>query len=400
MDRDEAVSDRAYDEAIPVETDDEEVSTPASSEAGGSPAGGGKAPAAQRNAAPAKAASGGSKGPGVVGSMSGSKGDDGGSDSGESSSSEATSSSGSGNGEEDGEGRKAKSGLPANAYNPDDFKGMKVSAEVEELFQYITRYKPHTIELDTSLKPFIPELIPSIGEVDAFLKMPRPDGKPSGLGTTRLDEPTLNPSDPSILDLQLRSLSKNQDLQPMEVRSIENAEKCPKEIENWVKRIDDLNRSKPAPTVQYSRRMPDIEQLMQVWPAEFEEYLQTNPLPELSELELELPEYIKLIASILDVPVYSQITETLHVIFTLYSEFKSNQHFSKTENTGNFGGADPYAFGPVSNFANGQPAMGQNVPNAASQANVFGGPASESMAPSRAPSPVGQAQMMQQRPMA
>lgn len=27
--------------------------------------------------------------------------------------------------------------------------------------------------------------------------------------------------------------------------------------------------------------------------------------------------------------VYNQITETLHVIFTLYSEFKSNQHFSK-----------------------------------------------------------------------
>merc|ERR1719335_1781462 len=273
--------------------------------------------------------------------MSGSKGDDGGSDS-ESSSSEGSSTSGSEGGGDD--SSKSKSGLPANAYNPDDFKGMKVSSEVEELFQYITRYKPHTIELDTSLKPFIPELIPSIGEVDAFLKMPRPDGKPSGLGSTRLDEPTLNPSDPSILDLQLRSLSKNQDLQPMEVRSIENAEKCPKEIENWVKRIDDLNRSKPAPTVQYSRKMPDIEQLMQVWPAEFEEFLQSNPLPELSELELELPEYIRIIASILDVPVYNQITETLHVIFTLYSEFKSNQHFSKALQAESLRAEDPYNF--------------------------------------------------------
>lgn len=399
MDRDEAVSDRAYDEAIAVETDDEEVSTPASSEAGGSP-GHQKSPAqvrAQPKAAPSGA------GTAVSGNMSGSKsggggGDGEGSESGESSSSEATSTSEGSQG--GGEDRKGKSGLPANAYNPDDFKGMKVSAEVDELFQYITRYKPHTIELDTSLKPFIPELIPSIGEVDAFLKMPRPDGKPSGLGTTRLDEPTLNPSDPSILDLQLRSLCKTQDLQPMEVRSIENAEKCPKEIENWVKRIDDLNRSKPAPTVQYSRRMPDIEQLMQVWPAEFEEYLQQNPLPELSELELELPDYIKLIASILDVPVYSQITETLHVIFTLYSEFKSNQHFSKTDGAGTFGQADPYAFGPVPNFVNGpqQGMAGQNVPSAASQANVFGGPSSESMAPSRAPSPAGgggQAQVMQ-----
>merc|ERR1719335_461816 len=296
-------------------------------------------------------------------SRSGKSGGDGGESDGESSSSEATSTSDGSDAGGDGEGRKQKGNLPANAYNPDDFKGMKVSAEVEELFQYITRYKPHTIELDTSLKPFIPELIPSIGEVDAFLKMPRPDGKPSGLGTTRLDEPTLNPSDPSILDLQLRSLSKNQDLQPMEVRSIENAEKCPKEIENWVKRIDDLNRTKPAPTVQYSRRMPDIEQLMQVWPAEFEEYLQSNPLPDLADLELDLPEYIRIIASVLDVPVYSQLTETLHVIFTLYSEFKSNQHFSKTDNTGNFGAADPYNFGPVPTFGNGHPgtAMQQNV---------------------------------------
>lgn len=382
MDRDEAVSDRAYDEAIPVETDDEEVSTPPSS-AEGSPTNA-KDNSGARQAQPKAAAASGGR-PDVKGSMSGEK--DGDSDSGESSSSDATSTSGS----EGGGKNKSGSGLPSNAYNPDDFKGMKVSAEVEELFQYITRYKPHTIELDTSLKPFIPELIPSIGEVDAFLKMPRPDGKPSGLGTTRLDEPTLNPSDPSILDLQLRSLSKNQDLQPMEVRSIENAEKCPKEIENWVKRIDDLNRSKPAPTVQYSRRMPDIEQLMQVWPAEFEEFLQSNPLPELSDLELELPEYIRLIASILDVPVYNQITETLHVIFTLYSEFKSNQHFSKTDNTGNFGQNDPYAFGPVPNFSGGPPgAMPQTVPGAAaSQANIFGGPTSESMAPSRAPSPVG-----------
>merc|ERR1712151_1483014 len=230
------------------------------------------------------------------------------------------------------------------------------------------------IELDTSLKPFIPELIPSIGEVDAFLKMPRPDGKPSGLGTTCLDEPTMNPSDPSILDLQLRSLSKNQDLQPMEVRSIAHAEKCPKEIENWYKRIDDLNRSKPAPTVQYSRKMPDIEQLMQVWPAEFEEYLQQNPLPDLADIDLDLKDYIRVIASILDVPVHNQMTETLHVIFTLYSEFKTNQHFSKTETLG--GNADQYNFSQVGHFA-----------TQGGMAGMQAGPFSTSAMPAPSPSP-------------
>lgn len=372
---DEVVSDRAYDEAIPVETDDEEVSTPGSSEAG-SPSPAAKAP---QRAAPAAAAPAGIAKSAASGKMAAEHGDQ----SGEESSEEGSDTSESESGAQDRSGEK-KTSMPSGAYNPDDFKGMKVSAEIEELFSYITKYKPHTIELDTALKPFIPELIPSIGEVDAFLKMPRPDDEASGLGTTRLDEPTMNPSDPSILDLQLRSLSKNQDLQPMEVRSIENAEKNPKEIENWIKRIDELNRSKPAPTVQYSRRMPDIEQLMQVWPNEFEEYLNQNALPDMADLELDLPSYIKVMASILDVPVYSQTTETLHVIFTLYSEFKTNQHFSKTENAGQFGGADPYNFSPMPNFGQGD----GRVPPAGQTGPVFGGPLTESMAPSRAPSPV------------
>ena len=38
------------------------------------------------------------------------------------------------------------------------------------------------MEIDAKLKAFIPDFIPAIGEVDAFLKMPRPDGKPETLG--------------------------------------------------------------------------------------------------------------------------------------------------------------------------------------------------------------------------
>lgn len=364
--------DKAYDLAIAVETDDEEVSTPESSEPG-TP---GKGPV---HKAGGSASQSYNHAPVVSGSMKGRVHDEDDDDSSEeSSTSEESGCEGDKKTIKGGQKSQSKgAALPQSAYNPDEFKGMKVSVEIEELFQYITRYKPHTIELETSLKPFVPELIPSIGEVDAFLKMPRPDGKPCGLGTTRLDEPTLTPSDPSILDLQLRAISKNQDLEPMDVRSIENAEKNPKEVENWVRRIDDLNRAKPAPTVQYSRRMPDIEQLMQVWPAEFEEHLQQDPLPDLAEIDLELPDYIKVLASILDVPVTNQITESLHVIFTLYSEFRSNQHFSKAD-AGHFGQADCYNFDNVG---------GPPVPGAM-QGGTYGVP-TESIAPSRAPSPVG-----------
>ena len=125
-----------------------------------------------------------------------------------------------------------------------------------------------TLLLDTKLKAFIPDFIPAIGEVDAFLKIPRPDGKPDGFGLAQLDEPTLNPSDPTVLDLQLRSMTKKKlDDNSIVVKSISGENTA--EIRQWVTRIQDLHRTKPPTMVQYSKKLPDVENLMQVWPAEF-----------------------------------------------------------------------------------------------------------------------------------
>jgi intraflagellar transport protein 46 len=72
--------------------------------------------------------------------------------------------------------------IPPNAYDPTQYTNLKTSAEITELFQYISRYHPHDIELETRVKPFIPDYIPAVGEVDAFLKVPRPDGAEEVLG--------------------------------------------------------------------------------------------------------------------------------------------------------------------------------------------------------------------------
>ena len=56
-------------------------------------------------------------------------------------------------------------------YDPAEFQHLQVSGELKELFQHITRYTPQTIDLETKLKPFIPEYIPAIGDIDAFLKV-------------------------------------------------------------------------------------------------------------------------------------------------------------------------------------------------------------------------------------
>mgnify|MGYP001811435552 CR=1 FL=1 len=83
-----------------------------------------------------------------------------------------------------------------------------MSSEIRELFKFIERYNPQSIQLDFKLKPFIPDYIPSIGDIDAFIKVPRPDGKPDNLGFMVVDEPSSNQSDPHVLDLYFRTLSK------------------------------------------------------------------------------------------------------------------------------------------------------------------------------------------------
>jgi len=50
-------------------------------------------------------------------------------------------------------------------------------SEIKELFHFILRYTPQTIELETRFKPFIPDYVPAVGDIDAFIKVQRPDGK-------------------------------------------------------------------------------------------------------------------------------------------------------------------------------------------------------------------------------
>lgn len=45
-----------------------------------------------------------------------------------------------------------------------------------EIFEYINAYKPENIEIKFLLKPFLLDYIPAIGDVDTFIKIPRPDG--------------------------------------------------------------------------------------------------------------------------------------------------------------------------------------------------------------------------------
>lgn len=45
--------------------------------------------------------------------------------------------------------------------------------------------------------------------------------------------------------------------------------------------------------------------------------------------DVDLKTFSKLICALLDIPVHDNIIESLHVLFTLYSEFKSNPVFKQ-----------------------------------------------------------------------
>nr|SVE90203.1 EOG090X0FP3 [Daphnia sinensis] len=178
----------------------------------------------------------------------------------------------------------------ANLYDPIEFNGVNVPFQIRELFHFITKYRPQILEMETKLKPFLPDFIPAVGDPDAFLKIDRPDESAEFLGLTIIDEPSLNQSDPSVLDLRLRSIYKQSSAKKTVARTIEEGNKV-KAIEKWIKDINELHRSKPLPTVNYNKPLPDIDALLQEWNPDVEDILSEDKiLP--SNLNCDLSFYI------------------------------------------------------------------------------------------------------------
>ena len=90
------------------------------------------------------------------------------------------------------------------------------------------------------------------------------EGPHDTLGLTVLDEPCAKQSDPSVLDLQLRAVTKHSAGTSARSKKVTGGEEATRDIEKWIKDISDLHRSKPPPSVNYRHPMPDIDKLMQV----------------------------------------------------------------------------------------------------------------------------------------
>ncbi|KAL0868915.1 hypothetical protein ABMA27_007247 [Loxostege sticticalis] len=244
-----------------------------------------------------------------------------------------------------GSGRKRGGGvvLPAEgAYDPKHFQDLKVPPDMENIFQYIMKYTPQKIDIEFKLQPFVPEYVPAVGDIDAFIKVSTPAcnvrGQPlpehvlehiDNLGLTVLDEPAAEQSDSALLHLQLRAISKtNSAKSTVLTKKIENAEKNSKAIERWIKDVSELHLSKPAPTVTYTSKMPDIDSLMEEWPESMEETLNEVGFPP-ATLDCSLSQYADLVCGLFDIPVAGDTLDdrirALHVLFSLYAAVSHSQ---------------------------------------------------------------------------
>uniref|UniRef100_A0A8R1HKL5 Intraflagellar transport protein 46 homolog n=2 Tax=Caenorhabditis japonica TaxID=281687 RepID=A0A8R1HKL5_CAEJA len=204
---------------------------------------------------------------------------------------------------------------------------------------YIDNYKPQEMELRPVLRPFTIEYIAAMGDVDLFIKVPRPDDIDDNVGLTQIDEPPCNQSDATIVDMQIRNAVKDSAVLDDEVpvKLLERADQNPDEISKWITSIKELHKSKPAQSVHYRTQLPDIDTLMQEWAPKLESVMKTAKMPP-ADLDAPLEEYVDICLNLLDIPVGKSRIESLHLMFSLLNEFNNSQHFRNLAQNNNLGG--------------------------------------------------------------
>ncbi|XP_068619335.1 intraflagellar transport protein 46 homolog [Battus philenor] len=238
--------------------------------------------------------------------------------------------------------------LPADgAYDPRQFQELKVPPDMENLFQYIMKYAPQKIELEARLRAFVPECAPAVGDCDALLKLSTPAAAPraralpepwlehiDNLGLTLLDEPAAEQSEPALLHLQLRAISKSAGGKTTLTRKISEAEKNPKAIERWIKDVGELHAAAPPRAPPRAGKMPDIDSLMEEWPEAVEAALDEVGFPP-HALQCSLAQYAELVCALLDVPVLGRELpprlHALHQLFVLYSAVNHSQLYAERQ---------------------------------------------------------------------
>lgn len=203
------------------------------------------------------------------------------------------------------------------------------------------------MSIDYVLQPFIPEYIPAVGDIDAFLKVvtPKLPFERKGvsdfiakLGVDTVDEPSGQQSEPALLHMKLRSLSTTVRQGPdssggggsrmgtgasRATMAMVSVAKSGKDVERWIAEIQNMHVNQPFPMIVHRRKpLQDIDALMNEWPPELERTLNTMGFPN-AYLDCSLEFYIRLICSFLDIVIPSTNSQSDYILalYTLFNLF-------------------------------------------------------------------------------
>lgn len=230
-------------------------------------------------------------------------------------------------------GKKQGEATTNEPYDPKAYEDVDAPAEIKELMQFISRYTPQRVPIEYKLKVFIPDYIPAVGDIDAFLKIiaPNPITKGSedslekftkSLGLQVLDEPCGTQSDEILLQMKLRSIF------PKALETPSAIAKSPKDVERWISEIHALHIGQPTQNAMQFKKMPDIDTLMSEWPEGVEKMLDTIGFPPAS-LDCPLPTYTGIVAGLFDIPINYRESQmdyiaALYTLFNLYIAVKGD----------------------------------------------------------------------------
>jgi intraflagellar transport protein 46 len=200
-------------------------------------------------------------------------------------------------------------------------------SDENDLFSLIDNYKPVDLDIDTPLKCFLPSFVPTIGEVDPNLRVPRPDVIDDRVGLEVLDEPLPSAqSNQAVVELQLRNQLKAK--RSANVRSLD-AHSNPDAMDEWIQAVEEVHAAtKTAPSKQ--NEMPNVEELMQPWPKEMEDALNSGEvfLPP-ADIDLSLEEYARTLCSLFQT-VEERLVDSIHALMSLFAEYKDKETGKKS----------------------------------------------------------------------
>ncbi|XP_034666880.1 intraflagellar transport protein 46 [Drosophila subobscura] len=224
---------------------------------------------------------------------------------------------------------------PSFNLTPDKWEQLPLQQDVKDIFPYILKYTPQTIDTPFHLQPFIPEFVPAVGDVDALLKVQAPpllqpqrqrelDEHLERLGLWLLDEPSGTQSEPSLLNMKLRSvLSGSRGRNPRHASSaaLVPTARSAKDIDKWIGEVEQVHMTQSMYDAQPRK---DIDALLEDWPRSYADAETKDALDDAyrSCLQQHLPlaDYVRVLCERFGIegPLDSQ-ADYIHNVQTLFA---------------------------------------------------------------------------------